>query len=695
MQTATYVVGTIGTRTNNPAAFTVAYPSVLKAGAGDLAILTVMYKPTTKGVGSVDTPSGWTAIGNTGHLGSGAANGLDTGDSIIYAFTKVLDGTESGSVTITVPEGTMGAAGAQINYVKGAGQGDWDVDFRFAGTDTAAASQSEALDSALDLATGDVVFMYHCTPTDIQASPFSNQAITATGITFGAFTELQDRADATGTDSTHMFGYWPVTAGSANVTPTVSFDIAGTNTNQLGPIAVVRARKPETTAADVMKVTSGTPVSQAALGGAVLTPTAPTHAADDVLIAFCYQNSTSGTIDLTNGTGWTDLYNADQGTAHSFRVLYKVATGSGTTIPGFSNNSTNAVMVACVLKLEGVDAADLIETAAAAENFAAGVAGNEHASISTARDNATVFFIPVFNNDLGYSLRETGWTGVTYYTTTDGADLNLQIFVKQLATAGSTGAITMVQESINTAAGLSFAINREAASEDYSWSGTAALSLGTTSGATHDHPTSGTAALSLSATGTGSTATSQSGTAALSLGTTSGASVAFSSSGTAALSLAATGDGSAQQGSNVEGSGTASLSLGTSGAATHNRSQSGSASISLVGTGAASIAVTAAGDETLDLTGTGSASITVSAPGSATLTLDETGDASIAVSGAGTDALVLAATGAGELGHWGNGTASPWAQTGGDTWTVPAVDGWPETRDDYWTQQDSEGVGWQ
>lgn len=70
---------------------TPAYPAVTN---GDLLVLQVVLRSTP--MDTVSTPSGWTSVYSD--LGTG-------GDSKQQIFTKISDGTETGTLTVTVPGG--------------------------------------------------------------------------------------------------------------------------------------------------------------------------------------------------------------------------------------------------------------------------------------------------------------------------------------------------------------------------------------------------------------------------------------------------------------------------------------------------------------------------------------------------------------------------------------------------------------
>lgn len=81
-----------------------------------------------------DLPTGFTAAGNYTLSGGGGTNGEDDGPTRITIFYRVHDGTESGSVTVTIPSGNSAVAG-YIHFRNDDG-GGWSIANDGGGADT-------------------------------------------------------------------------------------------------------------------------------------------------------------------------------------------------------------------------------------------------------------------------------------------------------------------------------------------------------------------------------------------------------------------------------------------------------------------------------------------------------------------------------------------------------------------------------
>src|SRR5574343_1259066 len=110
--------GTLTVSGQNPT--TIAPPHPASIAAGDGLVLIVGFKPGTENTGSVDTPSGWTALAAGFGGGYGTTLGIDTGNTYVAAFWKQAVGGETGNLTVTL-NGSPNMAWAQIlRMTKGA-----------------------------------------------------------------------------------------------------------------------------------------------------------------------------------------------------------------------------------------------------------------------------------------------------------------------------------------------------------------------------------------------------------------------------------------------------------------------------------------------------------------------------------------------------------------------------------------------
>lgn len=188
--------------------------------AGNLFVLFVM---SGEQDGTVpDTPAGWTAPPNNSHQGGGGTFGEDAGPRRVTVFTKTSDGTETGTVTVTIG-GT--AAGRVISGVmamasKTAGQLAVEVT---GGEDTTAGTDYSATAAAtLALDAGDLIYTGNALVPD--TATVSAQSVSATGVTFGspAFAGMATGANTGGNDMRPQAGRGGVTAGPASGPVTLS-----------------------------------------------------------------------------------------------------------------------------------------------------------------------------------------------------------------------------------------------------------------------------------------------------------------------------------------------------------------------------------------------------------------------------------------------------------------------------------------
>ncbi|MEZ4180031.1 MAG: hypothetical protein R3B41_00725 [Candidatus Doudnabacteria bacterium] len=94
--------------------------------AGDLLILIIAMKPQVANSGSVTTPAGWDYLGEiTGAGGYGTTNRNDTGNTNIFVYYRIADGTGRDSrLAITLANDNV--SWATINVLGGTA-GGWDV----------------------------------------------------------------------------------------------------------------------------------------------------------------------------------------------------------------------------------------------------------------------------------------------------------------------------------------------------------------------------------------------------------------------------------------------------------------------------------------------------------------------------------------------------------------------------------------
>ena len=108
------------TSTTATSSCTPSYPAV---SAGDYLLLTLVTKYADR---THNTPSGWTALGSVSG-GAGTDGTTDEGQVKLSVYGKQADGTESGTLTVTVSGGTANVISGRIySLTKGGGE-MWDV----------------------------------------------------------------------------------------------------------------------------------------------------------------------------------------------------------------------------------------------------------------------------------------------------------------------------------------------------------------------------------------------------------------------------------------------------------------------------------------------------------------------------------------------------------------------------------------
>jgi len=188
---------------------TVAYNNV---AAGRLAILTVGCKPNT---GTITTPSGWTKIGE--QQGGTGTTANDTGQTKTAQYYRVLDGTETGSVTVTGTS-TGSIQGAMDVYSKS--RPKWDASLFAVASDASHGTNHSATSGTFTDGTGvnagDFLHVGHSGDTDDSTTATSAATITQSGSTIGTVTGRSQRRNTSGNQGMTYTWSASVSAGSHN-----------------------------------------------------------------------------------------------------------------------------------------------------------------------------------------------------------------------------------------------------------------------------------------------------------------------------------------------------------------------------------------------------------------------------------------------------------------------------------------------
>jgi hypothetical protein len=222
----------IGTEAVGTTSAAPSYPASISSG--DLLLLTVVNKYPTNGP---STPSGWTLLRQDSG-GNGSA-GADSGDVYVTVFYKIADGTETGTLTVTVTGGN--STGAYITQYRKTG-GTWQIAASGGSDNVTGTAWSVTTADNVNLAVDDFVIAFSGSNSDSGA--YSTHAFSSTGITFSARTERIDVSNAQGDDNRLFAASATVTAGSGNnpVTYTATAGLSGAN-SQCGATVVVRLRQ--------------------------------------------------------------------------------------------------------------------------------------------------------------------------------------------------------------------------------------------------------------------------------------------------------------------------------------------------------------------------------------------------------------------------------------------------------------------
>lgn len=251
------VSSTEQTFTANPTSIAVNYPTGIAAGS--LLVLTVGCHPDTK---TVSTPAGgWVAPANSNQTGGAGTFGAGTGPCRTAMFYKIADGTETGTLAVTVSSVASSLCWAVMVRIE-SGSDLYDIVCTNGVDSSGGASWSTTGAAQLDITTGDFLLI-HCTVPTAASDPttVSSESVTIPSCTFSfSFGDTIVVETATGNDIAGRGVGGSITAGTATGAPGHTCTWPATATNIAGPEIYMRIR--EDTGTD------------AAAGHAVLTTTA-------------------------------------------------------------------------------------------------------------------------------------------------------------------------------------------------------------------------------------------------------------------------------------------------------------------------------------------------------------------------------------------------------------------------------------
>lgn len=231
----TVAFGAIGTGDNNAAgdtSLTPSYPTGITAGQLLLCAVSSGEASNT----AVATPNGWFLLGtNWNTTGSW---GLDTGPRRITVFGRVADGSESGTLSVTIQGTTSETARATISrFTSSIGSG-WALQVG-TGNDSSAGTGVSINCGSINWATGDCAFVAVAQLMD--ASTQSSQSLTASGTTFGTRTNRASTAVTAGNDHRHVVDtFAAVTAGGGSATTTWAYTASSSSTQAAAVVVRIR-----------------------------------------------------------------------------------------------------------------------------------------------------------------------------------------------------------------------------------------------------------------------------------------------------------------------------------------------------------------------------------------------------------------------------------------------------------------------
>ncbi len=255
-------VGKSATITPGTTSCSCTYPTGL--AAGDLLVLHVTNKYPTNGPSD---PAGWSKIGPVDT--SGGSAGVDTGNSRNTVYWKRSDGTESGTISLTMTSCNTSYA---VCYAYRSGSGILMSGGSTSGTDTTGNQAAWSITGSADpgLRQGDRVVVLNTVNGD--ASTFASHGLSATGATFGTLTEQHDAGTSQGQDCGSFVVDAYVTGGPSTAAPVFTSTATGYKSGHPTGSAVILVLRAQPTATAVAAV-AAVP-THVVSGGAVVAATA-------------------------------------------------------------------------------------------------------------------------------------------------------------------------------------------------------------------------------------------------------------------------------------------------------------------------------------------------------------------------------------------------------------------------------------
>ena len=223
--------GAIGAGAGQVNSINVAYPTGI--ASGNLLFLCIANKYPPNGPA---TPTGFTAPANnqgTGDPGDGP--GIGVGATYATVYYRVADGSESGTVTVSVTSGNA-LYGVMARYTNATGA--WAVGAANGGDSTAGTAWSATMGTDPGVQGGDMVLA--CNANNNNTSLGSAYALSQTGVTYGTATERLDNSTSFGDDVGIKFADHAVTSGTSSAAPVHTWTASA---SAAGGTALLRIRE--------------------------------------------------------------------------------------------------------------------------------------------------------------------------------------------------------------------------------------------------------------------------------------------------------------------------------------------------------------------------------------------------------------------------------------------------------------------
>jgi len=320
------------------------YSALGTISAGDLLICWVGMKPSTANSGSATAPTGYSLIRKvTGMGGFGATLGSGTGNTNLFCFAKVADGTETGTISITLATNNVSWA-AIDRYAKTLT--DWTVDWADGEDASPTGNTSIALGQNPGITAGDFVASAMCIPSNSNSGAFfSAEAITATGLSGQTTTEIAECPVASGNLISGVRTRTSGFTGTATSVPTFTATVA-TVANGRGPIIAIRIR--EITPGSGPTFLNWTDTQAQSSGSATVAKPLGTKSGQLLVFMEGYDNDGVGPPTTPSGFTFAGGYSNGGAVQMQTAIFYKVAGGSEPDTyawTGLSGAQSNAILM--------------------------------------------------------------------------------------------------------------------------------------------------------------------------------------------------------------------------------------------------------------------------------------------------------------------------------------------------------------